>query len=770
MLIVCVVITAVFLQKPSFFRLIMESNLDPTDQISSNEMSQTTANDRNENYAQTNNQQSSSASWPQSTANVSNSFNCPHIADSTYSNRREQSRQNSSVGLTASSFMQTDETHRLNQQGSAFGQSGQTSGFGQSGQTSAFGQSEQRSAFGQSGQTSAFGQSEQRSAFGQTGQTSAFGQSGQTSGFGQPRHTSGFGSFSASTFSPNSVGGFTSVTTGVESSNTNSNRNRRHNGRRHTTSNFSSANNQRLFFGPVEDDEEDEDGTLILMNGNRPDAPPNSRLFVICAKTVQKQQLKNFFVSYGDVKQVYLIKDKQSNQNKGCAFVTFASSYAALRALEAVSDFKPKLGNKNLKARLAQDLDKAGDSIQSEGQSKSKSSPNITEESEERKYLEKLSKIRVSIHSSDSEESLSAYFSAFGKIEFVNILRNKDSIRSKGVAVIKFERASFAANAIENNKQIRFHPVIASTSNLCDSAAPSTATRVPTSGEECTNGEVSTVADVSLNREERMMAAAIWGLPQRDMIVRYDRSLTDVQLFKLLDIVPGLEDIKLESAPGTLSQVQEQSETKCCYPRFKTPLNALYAREKLNGFEYPLGKFINVSFKSTVMNNDGVMALANERVSNSSDNCWPSECIQNEPNVQSANNLSNFGDILIRKEGADCSVAAYQHGNYFEEQSEKSYGGEGDGAGGWGSQNGDYDCIEPSLDEDEYYHPGEGDDEEDHFTFGDNTTNSIQSANSSPSGGVVLVSNEELLRNSASNGRNMNWYPLQQATNATAKQ
>ena len=516
---------------------------------------------------------------------------------------RDQQQPNSN------SFSGTSSTNDASSANTGFGSFSNNSGFG-FGTFSSSSNTESSNAAPNNdsgGGFSGFGTS---SGFGSSVATNTFNSNGfnSSAGFGFEASTG------SQTFTRNS-----SASVNRNRNNRRSNNRGRYNNTSSNTSNFVVSSNATFSGDSANvndiDDEDDDDGTLILMSSSRPDAPPNSRLFVICAKSLQKQQIKNFFISYGDVKQVFLIKDKQSKQSRGCAFVTFSSSYSALRALEAVNDFKPQLGNKLLKARLAQDPEK------DDAKNKGSQTASITNEADEQKYLEKLSKLRISVQNSDTEESISSYFSTFGKIEFVNILRTRESQKSKGVAIVKFERASFAANAIENNKHKRFHPVIASGCNLSESAVPSAVSQSNQNSELSCNGTALSDEALQLNREEKMMAAAIWGLPQRDMAVRYDKSLTDVQIFKLLDIVPGLEDIKLD--PNN----SQNSDTKCCYPRFKTPLNAMYAREKLNGFEYPIGKFITVSFKSSFSTtNEGVMSLAIQNLATqpeSADNGWP---------------------------------------------------------------------------------------------------------------------------------------------------
>ena len=60
-----------------------------------------------------------------------------------------------------------------------------------------------------------------------------------------------------------------------------------------------------------------------------------------------------------------------------------------------------------------------------------------------------------------------------------------------------------------------------------------------------TNFHVNMQWKIACLLRQNMMASTILGLPHRDLVVRYDSSLTNEQLYKLFDIVPGLEEIKL---------------------------------------------------------------------------------------------------------------------------------------------------------------------------------------------------------------------------------
>ena len=64
------------------------------------------------------------------------------------------------------------------------------------------------------------------------------------------------------------------------------------------------------------------------------DKPPNSRLFIICSKLQTESDLKDYFGQFGEVEDVFLVKDKVTREPKGVAYVKFAKFSQAARAME----------------------------------------------------------------------------------------------------------------------------------------------------------------------------------------------------------------------------------------------------------------------------------------------------------------------------------------------------------------------------------------------------------------------------------------------------
>lgn len=45
--------------------------------------------------------------------------------------------------------------------------------------------------------------------------------------------------------------------------------------------------------------------------------PPNSRLFILCSKNLNESDLQQAFDRYGNVEDIWIVKDKNTNESKG---------------------------------------------------------------------------------------------------------------------------------------------------------------------------------------------------------------------------------------------------------------------------------------------------------------------------------------------------------------------------------------------------------------------------------------------------------------------
>nr|XP_036856135.1 RNA-binding protein 45 [Manis javanica] len=179
----------------------------------------------------------------------------------------------------------------------------------------------------------------------------------------------------------------------------------------------------------------DEAGSCAGAGGFRPgvdslDEPPNSRIFLVISKYTPESVLRERFSPFGEIQDIWVVRDKHTKESKGIAFVKFARSSQACRAMEEMhgqclspNDTKP------IKVFIAQ--------------SRSSGSHRDVED-------EELTRIFVMIPKSYTEEDLRDKFKVYGDIEYCSIIKNKVTGESKGLGYVRYLKPSQAAQAIEN--------------------------------------------------------------------------------------------------------------------------------------------------------------------------------------------------------------------------------------------------------------------------------------------------------------------------------
>jgi len=67
------------------------------------------------------------------------------------------------------------------------------------------------------------------------------------------------------------------------------------------------------------------------------DDPPMSRLFIICNKAHSEEDFREAFSPYGDIEDIWVVKDKHTQENKGIAYVKFSKTSDAAKAQEEMN-------------------------------------------------------------------------------------------------------------------------------------------------------------------------------------------------------------------------------------------------------------------------------------------------------------------------------------------------------------------------------------------------------------------------------------------------
>ncbi|XP_030772588.1 RNA-binding protein 45 isoform X1 [Rhinopithecus roxellana] len=320
----------------------------------------------------------------------------------------------------------------------------------------------------------------------------------------------------------------------------------------------------------------DEAGSSASGGGFRPgvdslDEPPNSRIFLVISKYTPESVLRERFSPFGDIQDIWVVRDKHTKESKGIAFVKFARSSQACRAMEEMhgqclgpNDTKP------IKVFIAQ--------------SRSSGSHRDVED-------EELTRIFVMIPKSYTEEDLREKFKVYGDIEYCSIIKNKVTGESKGLGYVRYLKPSQAAQAIENCDR-SFRAILAEPKNKAS--------------ESSEQDYYSNMRQEALGHEPRVTMFPFVG-EQQSEFSSFDKNdsrgqeaiskrlsvvsrvpFTEEQLFSIFDIVPGLEYCEVQRDP--------YSNYGHGVVQYFNVASAIYAKYKLHGFQYPPGNRIGVSF------------------------------------------------------------------------------------------------------------------------------------------------------------------------------
>ncbi|GAA6231949.1 RNA-binding protein 45 isoform X2 [Lates japonicus] len=296
------------------------------------------------------------------------------------------------------------------------------------------------------------------------------------------------------------------------------------------------------------------------------DDPPNSRLFVVTSRSITEDELRESFSVFGDIQGVWVVKDKQTKESKGICYVKFAKSSQACLAMEEMHGKVLVEGTKPVKVFIAQ--------------SRSSTRHRDVED-------EELTRIFVMIPKTFSEEDLKNTFKEYGDIEYCVIIKNKFTGESKGLGYVRYYKPSQAALAIENcDKTYR--------AILAEPRTKATVTEDYTAG--AARGDYVGAAD-SMNQYSFPMADPgsypvidyRSGDFTRCLMMSTRAALTQEQIFALFDLIPGMEYCELQRDAYGMSKGH-------ALIRYSNLGSAVYAKEKLNGFEYPPGNRLAVNF------------------------------------------------------------------------------------------------------------------------------------------------------------------------------
>ncbi|XP_018092709.1 RNA binding motif protein 45 S homeolog isoform X1 [Xenopus laevis] len=315
-------------------------------------------------------------------------------------------------------------------------------------------------------------------------------------------------------------------------------------------------------------------------SGFRPSAgnledPPNSRVFLVVSKYATEDLIRERFSDFGDIQDIWVVKDKQTKESKGIAFVKYAKSSQACRAMEEMHGRCLSESTKPIKVFIAQ----------------SRGSSNHRDVEDE-----ELTRIFVMIPKSYTEEDVKQKFKEYGQIEYCSIIKNKNTGESKGLAYVRFLKPSQAALAIENCDR-SFKAILAEPKNKGGGGS---------GGGGAENDYHNSARQETMIQHDHTAAATVFSYEydyssydkntdartqetiSKRLIVVSRLPMIQEQVHNLFDLIPGLEYCEVQRDP--------YNSFGHAIVQYQNISSAIYAKYKLHGFEYPPGNRLGVTY------------------------------------------------------------------------------------------------------------------------------------------------------------------------------
>ncbi|XP_063224602.1 RNA-binding protein 45 isoform X2 [Bacillus rossius redtenbacheri] len=277
---------------------------------------------------------------------------------------------------------------------------------------------------------------------------------------------------------------------------------------------------------------------------------PNSRLFIVCNRNVTEEEFRNAFEPYGNIEEIWVVKDRNTGEPKGVTYVQFSKTSEAALAMEEMNGKCIGSHPRPLKVMIAHSRDEG-------------SKRDSNEE-------ERLLRLFCVVPKTHTDAVLREHFEQFGDIDYVSVVKDRETKESKGFAYVKYHRVSHAAKAFENCDRM-YKAVFAEPKKpkpMADVYERFGASQRSSSYDSfpAFHPKGGSFPGADSSRALRIIASA---------------DLNQDQLWRLFDIIPGLDFLTLDPK----SRVKGQALAV-----YNNPSAADYAREKLHGFEYPPGQ------------------------------------------------------------------------------------------------------------------------------------------------------------------------------------
>eukprot|EP01099_Mayorella_cantabrigiensis_P001952 TRINITY_DN1843_c0_g2_i1.p1 TRINITY_DN1843_c0_g2~~TRINITY_DN1843_c0_g2_i1.p1 ORF type:complete len:298 (-),score=58.05 TRINITY_DN1843_c0_g2_i1:163-1056(-) len=206
------------------------------------------------------------------------------------------------------------------------------------------------------------------------------------------------------------------------------------------------------------------------------DLPPRSRLFVICSKELPEEELIRAFGRYPDMEYCKLMRDRNTNEPKGFAFVKYAKSSVAVQAMEELNDIGEIVGMK-VKVLVAEPKSKRENrrppmDVEVSGPPFSPLAQTATVPFNNNyaypdfglspyafpPYQLPRQRLFVVCHKAATQEQLMRLFSRFPGMEYLDLKKSRQTGESKGFAYVNYSTPQAALMAKQHLDGFEFPP------------------------------------------------------------------------------------------------------------------------------------------------------------------------------------------------------------------------------------------------------------------------------------------------------------------------
>lgn len=284
-------------------------------------------------------------------------------------------------------------------------------------------------------------------------------------------------------------------------------------------------------------------------------------MFIVCNKSITEEEFRSAFEKYGTIEEIWVVRDRNTGDPKGVTYIKFTKTSEAALALEEMNGCCIGSHPRPLKVMIAHSRDQG-------------SKREMNEE-------ERLLRLFCVVPKTTTDQMLRDHFKQFGDIDYVSVVKDRETKESKGFAYVKFHKISHAAKAFEGCDRT-YKAVFAEPKKKTNPFDLYERFSGPQSSVMSYDAPFSPFKGSSYSNPDGYTSLRVIASP----------SLNQDQLWRLFDLVPGLDFLHLDTK-SRLGKGQAMAV-------YNNPQAAAYAKEKLHGFEYPPGQRLIVKAEVNV--------------------------------------------------------------------------------------------------------------------------------------------------------------------------